>query len=104
MARSHVAQAKLKHMHDNALAGNTNLLEHVPCALIPAHFIRSWRRWLFNPVNERPESVDTSQFICKHDLLVLDPNSSGDLDTSVAIIKRSDWEILETLYELFPLP
>lgn len=91
-------QAKLKHMHDNALVGNNNLLENVPCALVPAQFIRAWRQWLFHPANERPESVDTSQFICDHGLLVLDPNSPGDLDVNAAIIRRSDWETLEALY------
>lgn len=93
-----MSQAKLKHMHDNALTGNTNLLENVPCALIPAQFVRLWRQWLFHPANERPESVDTLQFICEHDRLVLDPNSPGDLDATAAIIKRADWDTLETLY------
>lgn len=96
-------KAKLKHMHDNALVGNNNLLENVPCALVPAQFIRAWRQWLFHPANERPESVDTSQFICEHGLLVLDPNVPGDLDVNAAIIRRNDWETLEVLYSCGPL-
>ena len=84
-------------MHDNALVGHTNLLENVPCALVPAQFIRSWRQWLFHPANERPENVDTAQFICQHELLVLDPIAPADLDTNAVIIKRGDWETLETL-------
>ena len=85
-------------MHDHALTGNNALLEEIPCALVPSAFIRTWRQWLFHPANERPESVDTSQFLCEHDLLVLDPNNPGDLDGVAAIISRDDWAVLETLY------
>ena len=46
----------------------------------------------------RPEAVDNSQFICEHGLLAFDPNVSGDLDASMTIIKRSDWDALEELY------
>ncbi|GBE82261.1 cysteine proteinase [Sparassis latifolia] len=97
-------KAKLKHMHDNALNGNTALLENVPCAIVPAHFVRAWRQWLLHPVEvQRPESVDNSQFLCEHGLLCLDPNSGTDLDSSVAIIKRSDWDVLEDIYSGGPL-
>jgi hypothetical protein len=83
-------------MHEHAHTGNTSLLENVPCALIPAQFVRSWRQWLFHPGNGRPHNVDTSQFICEHGLLTVDPNSPGDLDNA-AVIRRSDWEVLETM-------
>ncbi|OBZ75519.1 Ubiquitin carboxyl-terminal hydrolase 48 [Grifola frondosa] len=97
-------KAKLRHMHDNALNGNTVLLENVPCAIVPAQFIRSWRQWLLRPGEVcRPEGVDNSSFICEHGMLVLDPNSASDLDSSVAIIKRSDWDVLEELYSGGPL-
>ena len=85
-------------MHDNALTGATRFLEHVPCALVPAQFIRLWKQWLFRPAGlPRPENVDNSPFICQHGLLVLDPNAAGDLDSSVAVITRSDWDILQEL-------
>ena len=91
-------QAKLKHMHDNALNGSTKLLENVPCAIIPAHFIRAWKQWLFRPAElARPSAVDNTQFMCQHGLLTIDPNYSNDLDANVAVITRSDWDTLESL-------
>lgn len=85
-------------MHDNSLNGGTKLLENVPCAIVPAHFIRAWKQWLFRPAElPRPDVVDNSQFICEHGLLNLDPNCSNDLDANVAVITRSDWDVLETL-------
>ncbi|KAI0374832.1 cysteine proteinase [Pilatotrama ljubarskyi] len=97
-------KARLKHMHDNALNGNTALLEDVPCAVVPSQFVRSWRQWVMRPSElPRPEAVDNSQFICAHGLLTFDPNVSGDLDASMTIIKRSDWDALEELYSAGPL-
>lgn len=92
-------QAKLKHMYENALNGNTALLEAVPCAVVPAQFIRAWKAWIMRPGDvSRPDCIDNSQLICEHGHLVLDPNSPSDLDmSSVAIIKRTDWDILESL-------
>lgn len=85
-------------MYDNALTGGTNLLEHVPCAIVPAHFVRAWKQWLLHPAEvPRPHSVDNSEFICQHGRLVIDPNSPSDLDASVVIITRKDWETLEVL-------
>lgn len=90
-------------MHDNALNGNTTLLEDVPCAIVQSHFVRSWRQWILRPGEvSRPEIVDNSLFVCEHGMLVFDPNITGDLDTSMAIIKRSDWNALEELYACFP--
>ena len=86
-------------MHDNALNGNTALLEDVPCAIVPSQFVRSWRQWILRPGDvARPEAVVNSQFICEHGLLAFDPNVSGDLDASMTIIKRSDWDALGELY------
>lgn len=85
-------------MHDNALTGGTMDLENVPCAIIPAQFVRFWKQWLSRPTDSpRPETVDNTSFICEHGMLLLDPNSPGDLNTSVAVIKRSDWDVLEEL-------
>ncbi|KAI0637029.1 cysteine proteinase [Trametes polyzona] len=97
-------KARLKHMHDNALNGNTALLEDTPCAIVPSQFVRSWRQWVTRPSEVlRPEAVDNSQFICEHSLLAFDPNIAGDLDSSMTIIKRSDWDALEELYSAGPL-
>lgn len=86
-------------MHDNALNGNTALLEDVPCAIVSSHFVRSWRQWILRPGEvSRPGPVDNSSFICEHGLLAFDPNVAGDLDTSMTIVKRSDWNALEELY------
>ncbi|KDQ60999.1 hypothetical protein JAAARDRAFT_204773 [Jaapia argillacea MUCL 33604] len=96
-------KAKLKHMHDNALSGNTRLLEDVPCAILPATFIRCWRQWLLRPAEApRPDRLDNSQFICEHDMLVLDPNTSADFDCNVALVRKTDWDILEHLYSAGP--
>ncbi|KAH7929713.1 cysteine proteinase [Leucogyrophana mollusca] len=97
--RAEDEKARLRHMHDNALTGNTLLLENVPCAVIPAQFVRSWRQWLSRPTESpRPQGVDPSQFLCHHEELVFDPNCPNDLDTSIALIQRTEWEILEGLY------
>ncbi|KAI0646997.1 cysteine proteinase [Trametes meyenii] len=97
-------KARLKHMHDNALNGNTALLEDVPCAIIPSQFVRLWRQWVTRPADlPRPETVDNSQFVCTHGLLAFNPNESGDLDSSMTIIKRSDWDALAELYPGGPL-
>ncbi|KAI0748066.1 cysteine proteinase [Daedaleopsis nitida] len=97
-------KARLKHTHENALNGNTALLEDTPCAIVPSQFVRSWRQWLMRPGEvARPHSLDNSQFICDHGLLSFDPNIPGDVDASMSIIKRSDWDVLEELYSGGPL-
>ncbi|TFY82365.1 hypothetical protein EWM64_g1642 [Hericium alpestre] len=97
--RAEDEKARLKYMHDNALNGNTKLLENVPCAMIPAQFVRSWRQWVTRPsLQPRPEKVDTSMSLCEHNLLCIDPNSS-DFDTSVTLVRLQDWQVLEELYE-----
>ena len=86
-------------MCDNALNGGIQLLERVPCAIVPAYFVRTWKQWLMHPADiPRPDGVDNSEFICQHGRLVIDPNVQSDLDTSAVIITRKDWETLEALY------
>ena len=85
-------------MHDNALTGGTLDLENVPGAIVPAQFIRSWKHWLARPADAlRPEMVDNTSFMCEHGMLLFDPNSPGDLNTSITMVKRSDWDVLEDL-------
>ncbi|KAL4247306.1 peptidase C19 family protein [Abortiporus biennis] len=96
-------KARLKHTYDNALLGNTALLENIPCALIVAQFLRAWKSWLLRPTEvPRPDSLDNSKLICEHGLLSLDPNVPGDLDTSVCVVKRTDWDVFESLYPSGP--
>ncbi|KAH9946153.1 cysteine proteinase [Epithele typhae] len=97
-------KARLKHMHENALNGNVSLLEDTPCAIVPTSFVRAWRQWTLRPGDiARPEVIDNAQFVCEHGLLAFDPNLGGDLDGSMSIIKRSDWDTLEELYSAKPL-
>ena len=85
-------------MQENALNGNTALLENVACALVPASFVREWKLWILRPGHHpRPACLDNSQFLCDHDLLALDLNA-GDLDRSVCLVRRPDWAVLEELY------
>ncbi|KAF8503303.1 cysteine proteinase [Russula emetica] len=96
-------KAKLKHMQENALSGNTALLENVACALVPASFVREWKLWILRPGHHpRPDRLDNSPFLCDHDLLALDLNR-GDLDRSVCLVRRPDWDVLEDLYDASPL-
>ncbi|KAG6376492.1 hypothetical protein JVT61DRAFT_2485 [Boletus reticuloceps] len=96
-------KARLRHMHDNALIGNTLLLENVPCAVLPADFVRIWRKWLSRPAEiPRPERVDTSPLFCQHDQLVFDPNAPNDWDSDVALIQMTEWLILQELYSCGP--
>jgi hypothetical protein len=89
-------QAKLKHMHESSLSGF--MLENIPCAILPTQFVRSWRQWLLRPTeNRRPDIIDNTPFLCEHDMLVFDPNVPTDLDPSITMIKRSDWDYLEGL-------
>ncbi|KZP12614.1 cysteine proteinase [Athelia psychrophila] len=97
-------KATLKHMHDNALTGSNFDLENVPCAIVPAQFVKAWKKWLSRPGEAtRPEIVDNAPFFCEHGKLIIDPNCPGDLSTTVTIVKRSDWDALADLYSAGPL-
>ncbi|KAG1827163.1 cysteine proteinase [Suillus subaureus] len=98
-------KARLRHMHDNALTGNTLLLENVPCAILPAHFVRLWRKWVTRPTDgPRPEGVNNSQFLCEHGHLLFDPNCPNDWDTSIAVVQMTEWMLLADLYPcIFPI-
>lgn len=72
--------------------------ENEPHAVITASFLKAWHQWLNQPTEiQRPDTVDNTPFICEHDLLNFDPNSSTDFDSSFALIKRADWDTLEKL-------
>ncbi|KII88369.1 hypothetical protein PLICRDRAFT_92113 [Plicaturopsis crispa FD-325 SS-3] len=104
--KAEMEKASLKHMHDNALLGTTAKLRDVPCAIIPASFVRAWRSWLLRPaVNARPERVDTSIYMCEHEHLILDPNCEEDWDSGAqaVAVKLSDWHLLSESYPVGPL-
>ncbi|KAI6045712.1 hypothetical protein EDC04DRAFT_2877115 [Pisolithus marmoratus] len=97
-------KARLRHMYDNALIGNTLLLENVPCAVVSAHFVRLWRKWLGRPTDiPRPDAVETSNLFCEHGNLIFDPNAQNDWDCNIALIQLSEWVVLEGLYRCGPV-
>jgi hypothetical protein len=90
-------QAQLKHMNEHALKGDTALLEDTALAVVPASFVREWRHWHIRPLGvPRPAGIDNAPFFCDHDLLALDPNK-GDLDETMCIVRKSDWDTLQRL-------
>ena len=83
-------------MHDSTL-GKLDV-DIGPCAIVSAQFVRSWRRWLARPADAaRPDVLDNSSLICSHNLLVFDPNIMGDINSSMIVIRRSDWDALTGL-------
>jgi hypothetical protein len=73
-------------------------------AIVPSQFVRSWRQWLARPTEAmRPEEVDNSSFMCEHHKLIFDPNVPVDFDCSMLLIRKSEWERLESLYVSDPL-
>ncbi|KAJ3732305.1 cysteine proteinase [Lentinula guzmanii] len=93
-------KAKLKHMLEYASDKNL-FLENVDCALIPLDFLRCWRKWANKPSEfTRPDDLDNSGFLCEHGMLNLD---FSDFETTAAIIKRNEWDVLEALYKARPL-
>ncbi|PFH54210.1 hypothetical protein AMATHDRAFT_135316 [Amanita thiersii Skay4041] len=75
-----------------------------PCAIIAADFVRSWKDWLTFPADKpRPGMIDNTSLLCEHDMLVFDPNSPIDLNSSMVLISRADWDALESYYAGGPL-
>ncbi|KAG7447960.1 cysteine proteinase [Guyanagaster necrorhizus] len=102
--RAEDEKARLKHLNDNELVRGVVLLEEIPCVILPTQFLRSWRRWLTRPGDfPRPDIIDNEPFFCHHRLLIFDPNCATDMDSALAVVKRSDWDILETYYSAGPL-
>ncbi|TFK42426.1 hypothetical protein BDQ12DRAFT_644097 [Crucibulum laeve] len=95
-------KAKLKRLHD-ALTFGLDGSQSPFFTVLPTHFLNGWRKWVDNPtVHTRPGKVDNTPFLCEHEMLAFDPNCPTDLDSTLAIIKSEDWDILETLYETGP--
>ncbi|KAJ4487816.1 cysteine proteinase [Lentinula aciculospora] len=98
--QAEIEKAKLKHMLEYA-SDKDLFFENVSCALIPLDFLRSWRRWAHKPMEvARPNELDNSVFLCEHEMLNLD---FSDIGSTAAIIKRAEWDLLETFYNARPL-
>ncbi|KAJ3905046.1 cysteine proteinase, partial [Lentinula edodes] len=98
--QAEIEKAKLRHMLEYA-SDKDLFLENVSCALIPLDFLRSWRRWINKPLEvTRPNNLDNSVFFCEHKMLNLD---FPDIESIAAIIKRTEWDQLETFYNACPL-
>jgi ubiquitin carboxyl-terminal hydrolase 48 len=90
-------------MYDYDFSNQPSLLENTPLCIIPEEFMQEWKQWLFRPTEcPRPDSVDTALLFCEHNLLLIDPNSTGDMD-SLSVITTTDWEILQALYQTGPM-
>jgi len=96
-------QHRLRRMYDNDFSSQTSLPEDTPLCVIPEGFLQDWKQWLFRPTEfPRPTSVDTAALFCEHNLLLVDPNSPGDMD-SLSVVAVADWEILGGLYKTGPV-
>lgn len=90
-------------MYDYDFSNPPSLLENTPLCIIPEEFVQDWKQWLFRPTEcPQPNSVDTTLLFCEHDLLLIDPNSTGDMD-SLSVVTLTDWEILRALYQTGPV-
>ncbi|KAF8163463.1 hypothetical protein B0H34DRAFT_795175 [Crassisporium funariophilum] len=97
-------KAQLKFLLEQSLDAWTESVVAQPYAVIPSQFVKSWKRWLASSCeNTRPETVDNASFLCEHGLLAFDPNCSIDLESTITIIRREEWDVLGTLYPGGPL-
>ena len=96
-------QNRLRRMYDNDFSSPVSLLEDTPLCVIPEGFLQDWKQWLFRPTEFlRPACIDTATLFCEHNLLLIDPNSAGDMD-SLSVVTMADWEILGGLYMAGPM-
>ena len=90
-------------MYEYDFSSQPSPLEGTALCIIPDEFTQDWKQWLLRPTKfPRPNSVNTTPLFCEHDLLLVDPNSPGDMD-SLSVITIADWEILRVLYETGPI-
>jgi len=90
-------------MYDYDFLSQISLLENTLLCVIPEEFLQDWKQWLSRPTEfPRPNSVDTRSLFCEHNLLLVDPNSTGDMD-SLSAITMADWETLKGLYRTGPI-
>ncbi|KAJ7581164.1 hypothetical protein C8J56DRAFT_866417 [Mycena floridula] len=97
-------KSNLRDMFNNGLGGTTTFHIKIPCAFVPIAFVRTWRDWLLRPAdNDRPNDLDNTSFFCEHQHLNFDPNHLNDWQDTCALIKRSEWDLLEQYYTAGPL-
>ncbi|TEB26623.1 cysteine proteinase [Coprinellus micaceus] len=97
-------KSKLKFMHSITYAFFSGTPPPL-CAVIPSTFYRAWKRWVDSPTSHpRPTAVDNSQFLCEsHSLLLYDPNCSEEIESTITVIRRDEWDELVLLYPASPL-
>lgn len=67
-------------------------------AIVPTDFLRQWRSWINRPHEKpRPGPLDNTWLLCKHGRLIIDPNVSKDLNTSISLVPLPEWAILQEL-------
>lgn len=92
-------QAALKQLLDHTIDNKSVLVEDTDYAVVPAPFVRAWKRWALRPSsNDRPTHIDTAQFLCEHDGLVLDLTMASDWSNVFTLIKFGHWEGLIQQY------
>lgn len=90
-------------MYEYDFLSQPSPLEDTPLCIIPEEFLQHWKQWLLRPTEfPRPNSIDTALLFCEHNLLLIDPNSPGDMDT-LSVITMVDWGTLQMLYETGPI-
>lgn len=90
-------------MYEHDILSQTSALEGTLLCIVPEEFMQDWKQWLFRPTEfPRPNSVNTTPLFCEHNLLLVDPNSPGDMNT-LSVITMADWEVLQMLYETGPI-
>jgi len=50
--------------------------------------------------NTRPDTVNNEPFFCEHRLLIFDPNCQTDVDSTITVIRREEWDALQRLLVL----
>ncbi|KAF9526995.1 cysteine proteinase [Crepidotus variabilis] len=97
-------KARLRFIYEPSLDDWSRGTGIISYAMLSSRFLKDWKRWLHNPSeNPRPCKIDNAPLICQHDLLVVDPDCKTDMDTSITIIKRDDWDVLNSIYSGGPL-
>lgn len=74
---------------------NAEILEDVPLALVPSSFMVKWKKFVTGRGQyPQPELFDNRQFLCQHDQLSIDANSSSDLLGTATVIRQEDYNVL----------
>ncbi|KAF4614469.1 hypothetical protein D9613_002689 [Agrocybe pediades] len=96
-------KARLSFISQSSLDAWAELGDFAPCAVLPTQFIREWKRWISSPFdNPRPGLVDNNRFICQHDHLLFDPNCHSDMESVITVVKKDEWDVLQSLYDAGP--